>query len=56
MDRVPQGWDRDHYAAGSYFIRVEEGWVHVSEGALPEFIGWAMEFYGMEGAGRDAPD
>ena len=29
---------------------VEEGWVHVSEGALPEFIGWVMALYGLEGA------
>ena len=49
LDRVPQGWDRTQYSAGSYFIRVKEGWVHVSEGAFPEFMGWVMEFYGMEG-------
>ncbi len=49
LDRVPEGWDRTQFSAGSYFIHVREGWVHVSEGAFPEFIGWVMELYGMEG-------
>lgn len=49
LDRVPQGWDRTEYSSGSYFLRVKEGWVHVPEGAFPEFIGWVMELYGMEG-------
>lgn len=49
LDRVPQGWDRTQYSAGSFFIHVKEGWVHVSEGAFPVFIGWVMEFYGLEG-------
>ena len=49
LDRVPRGWDRTNYSSGSYFIHVKEGWVHVSEGAFPEFIGWVMEFYGLEG-------
>jgi hypothetical protein len=49
LDRVPQGFDRTQYSAGSFFIHVKEGWVYVSEGAFPEFIGWVMEFYGLEG-------
>jgi hypothetical protein len=49
LDRVPQGWDRTEYSSGSYYLHVKEGWVHVPEGAFPEFIGWVMEFYGMEG-------
>jgi hypothetical protein len=49
LDRVPRGWDRTEYSAGSYFIHVEGGWVHVPEGAFPEFIGWVMALYGMEG-------
>jgi len=48
LDRVPQGWDRTEYSGGSYFLHVEEGWVHLPEGAFPEFIGWVMELYGME--------
>ena len=49
LDRVPQGERWDHYSSGSFYIRVREGWVHVSEGAFPEFIGWVMELYNMEG-------
>jgi len=49
LDRVPQGWDRSQYSSGSYYLHVDEGWVHVPEGAFPEFIGWVMEIYGLEG-------
>ncbi len=52
LDRVPQGWNRTQYLAGSFYIHVREGWVHVSEGAFPEFIGWVMELYGLEGVQR----
>ncbi len=37
------------YGAWSHFLRVEEGWVHVPEGAFPGFVGWVMELYGLEG-------
>jgi hypothetical protein len=49
LDQVPQGGRRDWYLAGSYYIHVKEGWVFVGEGAFPEFIGWVMELYNMEG-------
>jgi hypothetical protein len=49
LDRVPQGWNRTQYLAGSFYIHVREGWVHVPEGAFPEFIGWIMELYDLEG-------
>lgn len=52
LDRVPQGWDRTQYSAGSFFIHVKEGWVHIPEGAFPEFIGWVMELYGLEGVNK----
>jgi hypothetical protein len=52
LDRVPQGWNRTQYFSGSFYIHVREGWVHVSEGAFPEFIGWVMELYGLEGVQR----
>ncbi len=52
LDRIPDGGRWDHYAAGSYYLRVEEGWVHIPEGALPEYIGWVMALYGLEGAGN----
>jgi hypothetical protein len=51
LDRIPVGGRWDYYATGSYYLRVEEGWVHVSEGALPEYIGWVMALYDLEGAG-----
>jgi len=41
---------RGYYSGGSFFLRVQEGWVHVPEGAFPQFIGWAMTLYGLEGA------
>jgi hypothetical protein len=52
LDRVPEGGRRDWYLAGSYYIHVKEGWVFVGEGAFPEFIGWVMELYQMEGVNK----
>ncbi len=54
LDKAPQGYDQDHdhYMSGSYYIHVKEGWVFVGEGAFPEFIGWVMELYNMEGVKR----
>jgi hypothetical protein len=49
LDRVPEGWNRTQYSAGSYYLHVQEGWVHVPEGAFPTFIGWVMELYDLEG-------
>lgn len=50
-DQRPDGKPTPHgYGGGSYFLRVEEGWVHMSEGAFPDFVGWVMELYGLEGA------
>jgi hypothetical protein len=43
---------RGYYSAGSFFVRVEDGWVHVSEGAFPAFMGLVMEWYGLEGCHR----
>lgn len=48
-DRIPQGGRRDWDLAGSYYIHVRDGWVFVPEGAFPEFVGWVMELYHMEG-------
>jgi hypothetical protein len=36
--------DRDYYDTGSFYLRVRDGWVHVPEGAFPEFIGFVMGF------------
>jgi len=52
LDRIPDGGRWDHYATGSFYLRVEEGWVHIPEGALPGYIGWVMALYGLEGAGK----
>jgi hypothetical protein len=52
LDRVPEGGNRDWYLAGSYYIHVRDGWVLVPEGAFPEFIGWVMELYHMEGVNQ----
>jgi len=37
---------------GSYYLRVEDGWVHIGEGAFPRLIGRLMELYDLEGAGE----
>lgn len=55
LDRVPRGWDRTQYTSGSYYLHVKDGWVLVPEGAFPEFIGWVMELYEMEGVDEWAP-
>ena len=52
LDRVPEGGKRTSYSTGSYYIHVREGWVFVGEGAFPEFIGWVMELYVLEGVHR----
>lgn len=34
---------------GSYFLRVENGWVHMPEGAFPEMIGFGMKIFKIYG-------
>jgi len=34
---------------GSFFLHVEEGWVHVPEGRLPELVGTWMELLHYNG-------
>jgi hypothetical protein len=34
---------------GSFFLHVRDGWVHLGEGQLPQFVGWLMTFYGFQG-------
>jgi len=48
-DRVPEGLRRNFYNGGSYYIHVREGWVFVPESSFPEFTGWAMELFNLEG-------
>lgn len=40
------GW-RGYDSAGSFFLRVGDGWVHVPEGKFPEFIGFGMRLFGI---------
>ncbi len=42
-------------APGSYYLQTKEGWVHVSEGAFPGFIGFWMKVYGWAGEGQSTP-
>jgi hypothetical protein len=56
LDRVPRGSHRTQYSSGSFYLHVEEGWVHVPEGAFPGFIGWVMELYGLEGVNEWVPE
>ncbi len=49
LDRIPTGYHRSTFHGGSFYIHTREGWVFVGEGAFPEFIGWVMALYNMEG-------
>jgi hypothetical protein len=42
-------------APGSFFLQTKEGWVHVSEGAFPGFIGFWMDVFGWAGDGQSRP-
>jgi hypothetical protein len=41
----PRGYD----SAGSFFLHVQDGWVHVPEGHLPELVGSLMRFFHYSG-------
>lgn len=41
--------ERGYDFPGVFFLRVREGWVHVSEGAFPMVIGFFMDLFGLEG-------
>jgi hypothetical protein len=43
-----QGQERYQYP-GSYFLRLEEGWVHVPEGRLPRLVGTWMRLLRYNG-------
>ncbi|HWQ04109.1 MAG TPA: hypothetical protein VN452_02000 [Longilinea sp.] len=49
LDRVPAGLSRSSYFAGSYYIHTRDGWVFMGEGTFPEFVGWVMDLYNLEG-------
>ena len=52
LDRIPEGYIKDTYHAGSFYVHTRDGWVLMPESAFPEFVGWVMELYHMEGVGR----
>ena len=39
---------KGYWGAGSYFIKVKDGWVHVPEGAFPVLMGRVMAWYKLE--------
>ena len=42
-------------APGSFFLQTKEGWVQVSEGALPGFVNFWMKVFGKAGEGQSTP-
>ena len=42
-------------APGSFFLQTKEGWVHVSEGAFPTFMGFWMKVFDWAGEGNPTP-
>ena len=42
-------------APGSFFLQTRQGWVHVSEGAFPEIVGFWMRIFGLAGPGQREP-
>lgn len=42
-------------APGSYFLQTKDGWVHVSEGAFPTYVGRWMKVFGLAGEGETTP-
>ena len=46
-DWTPVG-GRKYDSAGSFFLRVHDGWVHVSEGSFPEFVGFGMKLFDID--------
>jgi hypothetical protein len=43
-DWKPISW-RGYDSAGSYFLHMQDGWVHVPEGHFPGFVGFCMELF-----------
>ncbi len=42
-------------APGLAFLQTRDGWVSVPDGAFPDFIGFWMELFDMEGEGQSTP-
>lgn len=41
--------ERGYDLAGSYFLHVQDGWVHVPEGQLPDLVGLCMDLFNYSG-------
>lgn len=55
-DGSPVGSERHVYdQPGSFFLATRDGWIHVSEGAFPELLGFWMKVYGLAGPGSSTP-
>jgi hypothetical protein len=52
-DGKPMG-NHGYGSAGSFFLHTRQGWVHVPEGAFPEFVGFGMRLFGLLPAGEEA--
>jgi hypothetical protein len=56
VDGSPTGSKRHNWdQPGSFFLNTTSGWVHVSEGAFPQFIGFWMKVFGLAGQGLSLP-
>ena len=42
-------------APGSYILQIKEGWVHIPEGAFPEFLSFWLSMFGQDGPGQSIP-
>ncbi len=52
VDGTPVGNStRPYDQPGYFFLNTTDGWVHVSEGAFPEFMGFWMRVFGLAGPG-----
>ena len=55
-DGSPTGTERHAYdQPGVFFLATKDGWVHVSEGAFPGFMGFWMKVFGLAGPGSSQP-
>jgi hypothetical protein len=55
-DGTPTGSARHAYdQPGFFFLHTKDGWVFISEGAFPGFIGYWMKVFGMAGPGSAQP-
>ncbi len=57
LDGTPTGTGGRHGydQPGVFFLDTKKGWVQVSEGAFPTFVGYWMKIFGMAGPGSATP-